>query len=295
MSIDTKPEQSQPEPQEGSSAQERTSAPIDFAKWIGIVATILSIFLAFKTYGLDAQRRKVEVALEGSIKNQNRLSTKLEEIKGRVEIDSNFYFEGAATAASKFMDSTSNRRLFTNEVYSQVLDQMKKGRWGDLNNLMRCVYGFDPRYPNSAVLNSRQILYFEVFYNPSPESRRPPAQKLAITYRYKDFSRLPEEGSLMKQFSFDELSTQINTWQSRTVEIWDLKPNSKVIIPIAHMVGPYTYSERLIIPTRLGWYNPLLSKNEEQVLSVVNAMSELDAKSQGSLLGNTRRSCGSKS
>jgi hypothetical protein len=293
MSNENKVEQSRPEFHERSSTPGSTSKTVDYAKWIGMVATFLSIFLAFKTYGLDAQRRHAEAALEGSKKSQDRLSAKLEEIKGKVEIDSNFYFEGAATAANKFRESTSTRRLFTNEVYSQVLDQMKRGRWSDLNNLMRCVYGFDPRNPNSAVLNSRQILYFEIFYNPSSESRKPPAQKLAITYRYKDFSPLPEEGSLARQFSFNELNAQINTWQSKTLEIGDLKSNGKIIIPIAHMVGPYTFSERLIIPTKLSWYNPLLSKNEEQVISVANAMSELDAKSQGFLLGNTRRSCGS--
>lgn len=293
MSNENKLEQNQPESHKESSTQGSSSKTVDYAKWIGIVATFLSVFLAFKTYGLDAERRNAEAALEGSKKSRDRLSEKLEEIKGRVEIDSNFYFEGAATTANKFRESTSTRRLVTNEVYRQVLNQMKKGRWSDLNNLMRCVYGFDPQNPNSAVLNSRQILYFEIFYNPSPESRKPPAQKLAITYRYKDFSPLPEEGSLTREFSFNELNAQINTWQSKTLEIGDLKPNGKIIIPIAHMVGPYTYSERLIIPARLSWHNPLLSMNEEQVISVANVMSELDAKSQGFLLGNIRRSCGS--
>ena len=291
MSNEEKSEQSEPEAHEEANTQESTFKKVDYAKWIGVVATFLSIFLAFKTYGLDAERRSAEAELEDSKERQEELSANLEEIRGRVEIDYNFYFEGAATTGNKIMESTNTSRLFPNEVYSQVLNQMKRGRWDDLNNLMRCVYGVDPQNPNYGAINSRQILYFEIFYNPSSESRKPPVEDLSITYRFRDFSSLPEEGSLTRQFSFNELNADFNTWQTKTLEIGQLNAGSKIIIPIAHMIGPYTYSERLIIPTKISWYNPLLEKNEEQILDVNNIMSELDAKSQGSLLGNIGRSC----
>lgn len=71
----------------------------DYAKWVGIFATFLTIFLTFLTYRLDADRRNAETQLQLVKNRQDELSANLEEIRGRIEIDSNFYFEGAATAS----------------------------------------------------------------------------------------------------------------------------------------------------------------------------------------------------
>ena len=292
MSDEVKNEKSEAETNKEVSTQGSSSnQKIDYIKWIGVGTTFLSIFLAFLTYRLDAESRNFEAQLEDSKKRQEELNTNLEEIRGRVEIDYNFYFEGAATTGKKFSESDNSSKLIPNEVYNQVLNQMQRGRWDDLRNLMRCVYGVYSDNPNYGIINSRQILYFEIFYNPSPDSKKPPAEKIKMTYRFRDFSPLPESGSLTRQFSFSELNGNFNTWQTETLEIGQLNAGSKVIIPTAHMVGPYTYSERLIIPTKISWYNPLLEKNEEKILDAELIMSELDAKSQGSLLGNIGRSC----
>jgi hypothetical protein len=274
------------------SIQENNAPPkIDYAKWTGIVATFLSIFLAFLTYRLDAERRNTEAQLEKFRKRQNELSANLEEIKGRVEIDYNFYFEGAGTTGKKIMASNSLNRVFPNEVYKQIVDQMQRGGWSDLNNLMRCVYGIYKDDPNYGAINSRQILYFEVSYNPSSDSKKTPAERLEITYRFKDFHSIPASGSLTRQFSFTELETDVNTWRTKTLEVGQLEAGNKVTIPIAHMVGPYVYSERVVMPIRISWYNSLLGKTEEKSLDSKSITSELDAKSQGSLLGNIGQSC----
>lgn len=292
MSNEKKTEQSKPATDSAAITPGNSSQPkIDYAKWMGIVATFLSIFLAFLTYGLNAERRTAEAKLEDSEQRQQELAANLEELRGRVDLDYNFYFEGAGTTGRKFMESNNLQRVFPNEVYGQVVNQMKRGKWDDLNNLMRCVYGVSPNDPQYGAVNSRQILYFEIFYNPSLDSKKPPAEKLEMAYRFKDFNPLPQQGSLRRQFSFNELNSNVNTWQTKTLAIGQLKAGSKVIIPIAHMVGPYTYSERLVIPTQIRWYNPLLKKNEAKPLDVNTIMSELDAKSQGSLLGNIGRSC----
>lgn len=181
--------------------------------------------------------------------------------------------------------------MFPNEVYNQVVSQMKTGRWDSLNNLMRCVYGIYDANTNFGIINSRQILYLEIFYNPSSDSKKSPAEKLEITYRFKDFPSMPVSGSLTRQYSFKELESDVNNWPTKTVEVGQLKAGNKITIPIAHMVGPYVYSERLVIPNKIHWYNPLLKKSEEKSLNLKSMLPELDAKSQGSLLGNIGKSC----
>lgn len=272
---------------QGSNSQQKT----DYAKWIGIIATFLSIFLAFLTYRLEAERRNAEAQLEKSEKRREEISANLEEIRGKVEVDYNFYFEGAATTGKKIMESNTLSRIFPNEVYDQIVIQMKKGGWEELNNLMRCVYGVYHENPNYGAINSRQVLYFEIFYNPSPDSKKPPAEKLEITYNFKDFRPIPASGSLTRQFSFNELEAEVNTWQTKTVELGQLKAGNKITVPVAHMVGPYVYSERLVMPIKISWYNPLLKRNEEKSLDYKSVMSELGAKSEGFLLGNIGQSC----
>ena len=296
MSDEEKIEKSESATEEASTQGSHPQQKIDYAKWIGVVATFLSIFLAFLTYRLDAERRNAEAQLGGYKKRQEELAENLEEIRGRAEIVVNFYFEGAATAGKKFTGSNSLVRLYPNEVYNQLLNQMQRDKiqeekWEDLNNLMRCVYGIYRDDPKYGAINSRQILYFDISYNPPSDSKKPPAEKIEITYRFKDFKPFPARGSLTRQFSFKELNSDFSTWQSKTLEIEQLNAGSKVIIPLAHMIGPYTYSERLVIPTKISWYNPLLNRNEEKTLDVKNIMSDLDAKSQGSLLGNIGKSC----
>ncbi|MDM9382576.1 hypothetical protein QUB80_17900 [Chlorogloeopsis sp. ULAP01] len=272
---------------EANNAQQKP----DYAKWFGIVATFLSIFLTFLTYKLDVERRNAETQLQKIKNRQDELSANLEEIRGRIDIDFNSYFEGAATTPKKFMESNSLNSMFPNEVYNQIVSQMKRGRWDSLNNLMRCVYGIYNDKPNFGIINSRQILYFEIFYNPSSDSKKSPAEQLEITYRFKDFPSIPISGSLTRQYSFKELESDVNNWQTKTVEVGQLKAGKKITIPVAHMVGPYVYSESVVIPMKIHWYNPLLKKSEEKSLNLKSMLSELDAKSQGSLLGNIGKSC----
>jgi hypothetical protein len=68
-------------------------------------------------------------------------------------------------------------------------------------------------------------------------------------------------------------------------KVEQLKAGNKVTIPIAHTVGP-VYSESLVIPMKVSWYNPLLKRQEEKSFDTEGMMSDLDAKYRGFLRGN---------
>ncbi|MBD2255823.1 hypothetical protein [Nostoc parmelioides] len=263
---------------ESSSQQKR-----DYAKWMGVAATFLSIFLAFLTYKLDAERRNAE-------NRQGELNSRLEEIRARVDIDYNLYSEGAVTFLQKKQSRNNSNRLFSNEVSNQILKQTRMQRWDSYNNLMRCVYGYFPDAPKVGMLGTREIIYFEVSYNPSADSKKIPADAVEIAYRIKDFPRIPQDGSLTFKSSFAELTKDIKSWKTGTLKVEQLKAGNKITIPIAHMVGP-VHSESLVIPMKISWYNPLLNRKEEKSFDIEGMMSDLDARYRGFLRGNVKGSC----
>jgi hypothetical protein len=272
---------------QGSSSQPKR----DYAKWMGIATTFLSIFLAFLTYRLDAERRKAETQVENLENRQKELSVTLEEIRSTIDIDYNFYYEGAATFLDKKQLRNNSNRLLSNEVSSQILKQTRMQRWDSYNNLMRCVYGFFPDAPNFGMLGTREILYFEIAYNPYADSKKLPAEKVEIAYRIKDFPPIPQNGSLIFTSSFSELAKDVKIWKAGTLKVEQLKAGNKVTIPIAHMVGP-VYSESLVIPMKISWYNPLLKRQEEKSFDTEGMMSDLDARYRGFLRGNvSQTSC----
>lgn len=275
-----------------TGTRESSSSPKrDYVKWIGIGTTLLSVFLAFLTYNLDAKRRNAEEKTEELENRQKELNANLEEIRARVDIDYNFYYEGAVTFLSKKQARNDSNRLLSNEVSNQILKQTRMQRWDSYENLMRCVYGFFPDKPGFGMLGTREILYFEIAYNPSDDSKRPPAEKVEITYRIKDFPPIPQDGSLTFKTSFSELVKDVESWKIGTLNVEQLKAKTKVTIPIAHTVGP-VQSESLVVPTKISWYNPLLKREEKKSFDFEGMMSDLDARYRGFLRGNvSQMSC----
>ncbi len=143
------------------------------------------------------------------------------------------------TEGGNFGDAESASAI----VQNQVLEELEpwKSLWGR---------GESPIEAGGGVARAHGVVYYRIS-NRGKED----AQRAVLTYRWKDF---PLEGQ-----SDDNLwELQTDGWKEDTVRLTDLRVGQSVVVPLAHVLGTNRYFGRVIMPSKIEWFNATLQRPE---------------------------------
>lgn len=269
-----------PQPKETTSSWRR----IDVVQVIAAATSIATIVLAYLTFDLDRQREEAE-------RSASALEKNMEQVRARIQLTTTLTVEGARTVSERLMGSTSHPVL-PNVVHKQIRDELRQGRWDSYNNLMRCVYRLYPDAPTTGILGTRQIAYLEVQNPPGDGSRTIPAEDLKITVRARQLPMLPPTGPVVAYATLPELKP--DSWSETTLEWSRLLPGESLLVPLAHTIGPASWSGWVQVPTAISWTNPVLGTTERLQLDLAGVAADLDFKLMASIIGNLSGSCPAK-
>jgi|GEM_PF-6492096 len=231
------------------------------ANSLGILSTILSIFIAITTISINQSVKELKAKNLDLDKQLKEIELNNSIFRDSVRIEAEFRIFNANSFASQYKEDSRKIKWLNSTLQSDIEKWLDD--WIKRNRLMTGA--------SKKGLFARQIVCLRII-----NAGNTPARQMKLVAKQANFDN--DKGEFKTPYYAVDSEEEI--WQNMAIELGDLAEaaqkdllGTQMLIPLAHVSGSDRYYGQVIIPLELTWLDERQNKTEKMSISVKSDIS----------------------